>query len=86
MVDFYKDLNNGSDKASALRNAKLNYLRSTRTEKATHPYYWAAFLLSGNDDPLVSQSNIWASPWFLVAFVLLIAGFFIYKKKTKSTL
>jgi CHAT domain-containing protein len=44
MKDFYTHLANGEDKASALRQAKLDYLQRLGDRP---PAYWAAFTLVG---------------------------------------
>jgi CHAT domain-containing protein/Tfp pilus assembly protein PilF len=46
--DFYTALARGEDKSSALRAAKLRVLKSSRA----HPFYWAAFILSGDPAPV----------------------------------
>lgn len=45
MIDFYTALRNLPDKAQALRHAQ----RAVR-ERHPHPYYWAAFTMTGNSD------------------------------------
>ena len=40
---FYRNLSEGKDKAQALRAAKIDMLKS----KYDHPYYWAAFQITG---------------------------------------
>ena len=45
MVRFYEGLREGLDKASALREAQLAVLGNKGWE---HPYFWAAFCLSGD--------------------------------------
>ncbi|WP_258101216.1 CHAT domain-containing protein [Marinoscillum pacificum] len=44
MVDFYDGLLSGETKSAALRNAKLNLIKSEEYKK---PYYWAPFVLIG---------------------------------------
>ncbi|MEQ8996182.1 MAG: CHAT domain-containing protein [Coleofasciculus sp. B1-GNL1-01] len=45
MVEFYKELNQGTlNKATALRYAQLSLLQ----QGYNHPYYWAPFILVGN--------------------------------------
>lgn len=51
MQVFFTELkkNNGTDKAAALREAQLTVIREHREKKgAAHPYYWAAFTLTGS--------------------------------------
>jgi CHAT domain-containing protein len=45
MKDFYRHLAAGLEPAAALRQTKLDRLRSTTARR--HPYYWAAFVLVG---------------------------------------
>jgi CHAT domain-containing protein len=44
MVDYYKGLQQGQGRSEALRNVQLKMLRSRDRQ---HPYYWAAFIESG---------------------------------------
>ena len=44
MVDYYKGLQEGRGRSEALRNVQLKMLRSRYRQ---HPYYWAAFIESG---------------------------------------
>lgn len=47
MADYYQHLAAGQGRAQAMQKAM-------QTARATHPhpYYWAAFIVSGNDAPL----------------------------------
>jgi len=47
---FYRYLSDGSDKAQALRLAKLDMINS----KFSHPFYWAAFVLSGDSNSILN--------------------------------
>ena len=49
MEFFYQNLKSGQPKDQALRNARAEYLR--RGEQA-HPYFWAGFILIGDNAPL----------------------------------
>ena len=48
MLDFHRNLlrKGSTDKAAALRQAELNYLRSGAFQ---HPFYWAGFVLVGSN-------------------------------------
>ncbi len=57
MVFFYKHLKKGETKNLALKNAKLDYLASTKDKNLKHPYFWSGFVLNGNTDILVPTTN-----------------------------
>lgn len=84
MLDFYKEINNGATKASALRNAKLNYLR-THTGSELSPFYWGSLILIGDNSPIaLSQKTYywyWAGLFSILAF---IGIFYIRRKKQKG--
>ncbi len=63
MVDFHKNLKMGEGKGGALRNAKLNFL-ATCDQKYTHPYYWATFVLIGDNEPID-----FGRPWWVYALI-----------------
>jgi CHAT domain-containing protein len=48
---FYKNIRSGQSKSSALRNARLKYLR-TSYQGRSHPYYWSTLVIYGDDTPL----------------------------------
>ncbi|MGH9642465.1 MAG: CHAT domain-containing protein [Terriglobales bacterium] len=43
---FYRNLNHGTTKSEAMRQAKLSPLRGSR-QLWQHPYFWAAFIVEG---------------------------------------
>jgi CHAT domain-containing protein len=49
MIDYYTRLKKGEGRSIALHNAQRDMLKS---EKYAHPYYWAAFIPSGDWRPL----------------------------------
>ncbi len=67
MIAFYKHLKSGETKSEALKNAKLDFLKSTSDINLKHPYYWSGFVLNGNTNPLIPTKN----------YNYLIIGFFI---------
>ncbi len=73
MNGFYMNLSEGMDKSMALRQSKMDYLKSSDALQS-HPYFWAHFVVNGDDTPLIRAGlpGFW---WFLlfipVAFILI---------------
>ena len=80
MNSFYKNLKAGKGKAEALRLAKLSYLDQSRKN---FPHYWAAFVLTGDNEGIALGKNNFL--WWVIgaAFWLCLVLFFI--KKTLDT-
>ncbi len=81
---FYGNLRQGSDKSTALRDAKLQLMRDG-SSRFSHPYYWAGLALIGDSAP-VSQTSPWrywgiATVVVLAAFVLLLRWRITKKRK-----
>ena len=76
MVAFYRSLQSGQDKATALQQAKLNYLKNIGDENLRHPFYWAGFVLSGDESPVqLSKIPFWKQSGFWIwALSILILG------------
>jgi len=53
MQDFYKYLADGKSKSEALRQAKLDFIKN----HSANPYYWSAFVLSGNASAINLKSS-----------------------------
>lgn len=80
MEYFYEGLSKGYSKSEALRKAKLKYLETTDDALLKHPYYWAAFVVSGDVSPISNNNTLWWIIGFGV-FTLLLGGFFLKKQK-----
>jgi len=86
LQQFHVYLQKGYTKSKALRQAKLDYLHSHALNKT--PEYWAHLILTGDTQPLVIGHT--GNRWLLVSgavavLVLLLLGFFIAKRRKKST-
>jgi CHAT domain-containing protein len=79
MKGFYAELERGADKSAALRQAKKQYLESA-SNTALHPYYWANFVVIGEDAPISRGGHIF---WVIFGLVLItgILGYFIKKSR-----
>lgn len=84
MKHFYTYLQEGDKKDIALKKAKQTYVETAHPSR-THPYYWAGFILIGDN------AEVWSKDyglifWLLGAAVLVIIGGATLKKLThKST-
>lgn len=81
MNGFYENLSENQSKSEALRNAKLAYLEDNGGLLA-HPYYWAHFVVNGNDRPLVKNSTNWYY-WAALLLVFIALAIAIVRKKSK---
>lgn len=79
MNSFYQSLSEGMDKASALQQAKLDYLSSS-TKSDCHPFFWASFAAYGDVTPikLEKQNSRWY--WLLLIPVVLLGVWLLYRK------
>ncbi|KKL95664.1 hypothetical protein LCGC14_1852350, partial [marine sediment metagenome] len=68
MGDFYKALSVGEAKDEALRQAKLLFMESNAQNARKHPYYWAGYIVSGNNSPIAKSGTYW--PWFLIGILV----------------
>jgi CHAT domain-containing protein/tetratricopeptide (TPR) repeat protein len=48
---FYKNMRSGQTKSTALRSARLKFLR-TASQGGSHPYFWSSMVIFGDDTPL----------------------------------
>lgn len=84
MTAFYKHIQEGQSKTEALRQAKLDYLRNEPDPSWRNPYYWAGFVVVGDDAPLLAAGAARSSGsgrqavYFIAAVALLIGGFIAY--------
>ena len=83
MQGFYTYLDKGFTKDQALRKAKLDYLSKS---KKPHPYFWAPFVLIGDEVPLKKNGEfpVWGYG-VLALLVLSLLLFFKYRRRTLSS-
>lgn len=68
MQIFYEQLDQGKDKSTAMREAKMQYL-AANTDRQAHPFFWAGPIVIGNDAPIHMNSQRWM--WGAVSIVLI---------------
>lgn len=80
MTLYYEYLKKGNSKSEALALAKSNFIKNNPLKN--HPYYWSGFIITGNDEALLSSSN-WL--YYVVGcLILFFIGFTIIKKRSYS--
>ena len=83
MESFYQNLHDGSDKSSALHDAKISYMENDFTDQnSAHPYYWSAYALLGNAAPIDMRIvvNWWI--WLIgIGLIFIIFSYFFKRKK-----
>ena len=78
MVDFYTNLDNGQQKSTALQQAKINFIKTQSREKQ-YPFYWSAFTLIGDDEPLHTKGFPWL--WLTLGSIGALIVFFFFKNR-----
>lgn len=84
MCSFYEYLEKGYKKSEALRLAKLDFI-SNSGEMQAHPLFWAAAIIWGNDEPLLTKKKTfkfyyWLAPILISILILLRYLWFRLKK------
>lgn len=81
LENFYEELKKGKKKSVALRDAKLQFLK-TAPSTLKDPYYWGGLVLIGNDSPVISNNNML---WYLLGlgFFLLLVYFLVKKLRNR---
>lgn len=75
MLNFYDNLSQGHNKTTALRNAKMEYLKFQKTKDFKHPYYWAGFVVHGDPSPINIVRSKMFYYYYLLAGIIVLAGF-----------
>ncbi|WP_430409789.1 CHAT domain-containing protein [Kordia sp.] len=84
MENFYRHLQKGVSKSKALQNAKLDYVHTHKGSKLAQPYYWAGFILYGDQTAVTTQASDMI--WYLlgIGIVCLFLLFFVRKLKDST--
>jgi CHAT domain-containing protein len=81
---YYTQLQNGADKAAALRQAQLGQIDNAFTENLAHPFYWAAFTPVGDMSPLEKDEINWF--WGIFGAVLAIGAMIFLERRRRRSL
>ena len=76
MERFYLYIHGHKPISTALRSAKLEMIGS---EEASHPFYWAGFVVSGDSGRVVYRQRL--VMWVVILLVVLVGVFFVASNK-----
>ena len=83
---FYKLLGKGQSPATALHNAKLQWLQNKNGEQFQKlPYFWAGMVYSGDNNPVQINNKKNISIWWWIAIATALAGLIYLIKKKRLT-
>ena len=77
MLLFYQKLKAGLPKSTALAEAKRVFIEDNPMH--AHPYFWAGFVLQGNQNPIVNEST-GTILWLVIGFGLLLCIGLVWRK------
>jgi hypothetical protein len=77
---FYKNLKKGYSKSVSLRKARKAFLK-TADRLRSHPYFWSALVVYGNNKPLYYSDKLKVLVIASVAIILSFLGFYFRKRK-----
>jgi CHAT domain-containing protein len=77
---YYKYLKKGATKSNALRKARISYLKNADMLRS-HPYFWSALVIYGNNDPLYYSTKLGLISGSIV--LLIFVFLFIYYRKLR---
>lgn len=80
---LYANLANGMKKDAALRQAKIQYMKSAKDVLA-HPAFWSSFIQIGNTRPVSIKKKNKTMPWMiggLIAALVLVGGVSMNRRK-----
>jgi CHAT domain-containing protein len=81
MVGFYGEIQKGKSKSRALSHVKREYLEQ-QPPFYTHPYYWAAFQITGDDSALNSKRRV---PYVLGSLlIVLLIGLYLKRPSFRT--
>ncbi|MEO0897580.1 MAG: CHAT domain-containing tetratricopeptide repeat protein [Bacteroidota bacterium] len=83
MGKFYEELAFGKPKDLALQSAKQYYIENSPPEKAS-PFYWAAWVLIGDVEPIRQPFNWWFYLGLGLGIMVIIGMFWLLRRKAKT--
>ncbi|MEM7659004.1 MAG: CHAT domain-containing protein, partial [Bacteroidota bacterium] len=83
MVPFYQGLKQGQPTSLALQQATVDYLQGQESRYQKAPYFWANYVLIGDNASIQIQSNRSIWPWVGMLLLLLSGVLLLLRRKGK---
>jgi CHAT domain-containing protein len=77
---FYENIRKGYTKSASLRKARIEYLKNS-DQLRSHPYFWSALIVYGNNDPLYYPGIVIWIAIILLCVILLTAAVYLGKRR-----
>jgi CHAT domain-containing protein/tetratricopeptide (TPR) repeat protein len=81
--EFYDNLKKGYPKSSALRRARIDFLRNS-DQLRSHPYFWSAMIVYGDNSRLYYNRYMVAGLVLFCAGIIIILLLFYFRKRKYS--
>ncbi len=81
MMLLYKKLSEGYDKDEAMRLAKIDFIKSY----SPNPYFWSAFILSGNTDAIEIKTKLDIYPYAAGLSLIIIFAVILFTRRRSKT-
>ncbi|MGN6511250.1 MAG: CHAT domain-containing protein [Chitinophaga sp.] len=80
--DFYDQLRNAADPATALHHAKMQWLGNEKaSQQLKLPYYWAALTYIGHPQTIVPEKPVGNKLWYWIAAVAVLLAAVIFWRR-----
>ncbi|WP_159025740.1 CHAT domain-containing protein [Aquimarina sp. Aq78] len=80
ILSFYTYLKKGMSKSSALRNAKLDYLKTHQGSELS-PFFWGPLIVQGNIDSIQLSANSQTSLWIYIVLSVVLLLIILYLRR-----
>lgn len=80
MTRFYYNLAKGKQKDEAMRRAKLDFLINN-PPSLKDPYYWAAYKVMGNNDPVTAALNLRLFAVSAITILIAVSIFYYFRRR-----
>ncbi|MEO1805806.1 MAG: CHAT domain-containing tetratricopeptide repeat protein [Bacteroidota bacterium] len=82
VAQFYHHLATGMDKTQALQQAQMDYITQS-DRRLAHPFFWSAWVLMGDEQPIDTPPIIPAWVWILTGASILGLGWYLGRRRSK---